>query len=252
MKILILGGNGELGPHVVKALEKSHTLRITDINNLETDHEYIKVDSSDIDQVVAAAENMDAIINLSVLRPDRKLAFDVNARGCYNMMIAAREHGIRRLINTGPFYAVTGPTYERFDHGIHVDVPHQPGTYLYALTKSLGQEICAVMAPEQDAYVMDLLFYMFVDVETDKAESGSPIANLGHDLVPYTVSWRDAADAFRLAMEVGLESLASRSEVFFVFPDLPHQKFSNDKVKRVLGWEARDTLEQFWRKKATT
>ncbi|GIT18199.1 MAG: hypothetical protein CM1200mP39_10050 [Dehalococcoidia bacterium] len=29
------------------------------------------------------------------------------------------------------------------------------------------------MAPEQDAYVMDLLFYMFVDVETDKAESGS-------------------------------------------------------------------------------
>ncbi|GIT18198.1 MAG: hypothetical protein CM1200mP39_10040 [Dehalococcoidia bacterium] len=70
---------------------------------------------------------MDAIINLSVLRPDRKLAFDVNARGCYNMMIAAREHGIRRLINTGPFYAVTGPTYERFDHGIHVDVPHQPG-----------------------------------------------------------------------------------------------------------------------------
>ena len=38
MKILILGGNGELGPHVVKALEKNHTLRITDINNLETDH----------------------------------------------------------------------------------------------------------------------------------------------------------------------------------------------------------------------
>ena len=64
MKILLLGGNGELGPHVVKALEKRHTLRITDINNLETDHEYIKVDSSDIDQVVAAAENIDAIINL--------------------------------------------------------------------------------------------------------------------------------------------------------------------------------------------
>ncbi|GIT18197.1 MAG: hypothetical protein CM1200mP39_10030 [Dehalococcoidia bacterium] len=54
MKILLLGGNGELGPHVVKTLEKMHTLRITDINNLETDHEYIKVDSSDLDQVVRA------------------------------------------------------------------------------------------------------------------------------------------------------------------------------------------------------
>ena len=53
MNILLLGGNGELGPHVVRALEKSHRLRITDINDLDTDHQYMKVDSSDIDQVVA-------------------------------------------------------------------------------------------------------------------------------------------------------------------------------------------------------
>ena len=71
-----------------------------------------------MDQVVSAAKGMDAIINLSVLRPDRKLAFDVNARGCYNTMAAAVEHGIGRIINSGPFYAVAGPTYERFDHQI--------------------------------------------------------------------------------------------------------------------------------------
>lgn len=270
MNVLLLGGNGQLGPHVVQALENSHVLRITDVNDLSTKHEwvasgivrgalqvgdvdpkheYVSVDSSDVDQVVAAAEDMDAIINLSVMRHDRRLAFDVNARGCYNMMIAAREHGIERLINTGPFYAVTGPTYERFDHGIHVDVPHQPGTYLYAITKSLGQEICTVMAQEQDAYVLHLLFYMFVDPENHTVEAGSPIANVGHDLVPYTVSWRDAAEACRLALDIDLDTLDSRSESFFIFPDLPHGKFSNEKAKRVLGWKARDTLERFWRKK---
>ena len=248
MNVLILGANGELGPHVVRALEGRHRLRLSDINDLETRHEYLKVDASDIDQVIAAADGMDVIINLSVLRKDRRLAFDVNARGCYNMMVAAVEHGIDRVINTGPFYVVAGPTYERFDHMIGPDVPHQPGTYLYALTKSLGQEICRVFTDSHDIHVLDLLFYMFLDAETHTVESGSPIANIGHDLVPYTVSWGDAADAFGCALDVELDSLPTRSEVFFVFPDLPHQKFSNEKTRRILGWEPKDKLDQFWKK----
>ena len=248
MKVLILGANGMLGPHVIKALEDRHELRLSDINELDTPHEYLQVDAADIDQVTAAAEGMDAIINLSVMRLDRRLAFDVSARGCYNMMAAAVQHGIRRIINTGPFYAVAGPTYERFDHLIGPDVPPQPGTFLYSFTKCLGQEICRVFTTQYDVYVMDLLFYMFIDPDAHDTESESPIANLGRDLVPYTVSWRDAADSFRCALNVDLDLLPSRSEIFFVFPDLPHQKFCNQKARSLLGWEPRDQLEQYWKK----
>ena len=99
MNVLILGATGQLGPYVVKALEEKHTLRLTDINEVvDTPHEYMQVDVSDIDAVATVAEGMDAIINLSVLRWDPKLAFDVNARGCYNAMSAAVKHGIRRVI----------------------------------------------------------------------------------------------------------------------------------------------------------
>jgi len=251
MNVLILGANGMLGPHVVPALEARHRLRLSDINDLDTPHEYLKVDVADVDQVIAAAEGMDAIINLSVLRTDRKLAFDVSARGCYNMMTAALQHGIRRIINTGPFYAITGPTYERFDHLIGPDVPPQPGTFLYAHSKSLGHEITRVFAEHHDVYVMNLLFYMFLDAEEQPSESGSPIANLGHDLVPFTVSWRDAATCFGNALDIELERLPSRCEVFFVSADLPHQKFSNDKARRLLGWEPQDKLDQFWKKTAS-
>ena len=81
LNVLILGGNSRLGPHVVRALEGEHKLRITDINEVEASpHEYFRVDSSNLIQVMAAAEGMDAIVNLSVLRQDRQLAFDVNAR----------------------------------------------------------------------------------------------------------------------------------------------------------------------------
>ncbi len=39
MNVLILGANGQLGPYVVKALEGNHTLRLTDVNDLDTEYE---------------------------------------------------------------------------------------------------------------------------------------------------------------------------------------------------------------------
>ena len=125
MKVLVLGGNGMLGPWTIKALESRHDLRVTDINDKPQDftHEYIQLDASDHDGVVDAATGMDVIVNLSVLRQDRKLAFDVSTRGNYNMMVAARKHGIGRVVNTGPHFQTVGPQYEEWDFGLNPDVP---------------------------------------------------------------------------------------------------------------------------------
>ena len=246
MNVVIYGANGMLGPHVVKSIEGEHTLRLTDINDLSgspldgTPHEYIKVDASDLDAVVAAAEGMDAIVNLSVLRRDRKVAFDVNARGCYNVMTAALEHGIRRVVNTGPHFTVLGPTYEWSDFDIGPDVPTQSGTNLYAHTKSLGQEICRVFTENHDVYVITLLFYNFRYPDDHSAD--------GRDLTPFTVTWGDAGEVFRPALSIDLDELPSRCELFNVFADLPHGRFSNEKTKRVFGWRPTDNLDQFWRK----
>ncbi len=242
MNVLILGANGMLGPHVVPALEGEHTLRLTDINDPpDTPHEYLHVDVSDLDAVIAAAEGMDAIINLSVLRRHRRIAFDVNSRGTYNACAAAVHHGIPRLINTGPHFTIAGPTYENSDHQIGPDIPSQSGTNLYAITKSLGQEMCRVFTENHDLHVLTLLFYNFRD--TDETEAH------GRDFTPFSVTWEDAAQAFRPALTVPLESLPSRCETFFIFADLPHGKFNNDKAKRILGWKPTDNLDAFWRKR---
>ena len=232
-----------LGPHVIPALEGEHTLRLSDISDLETPHEYIKVDVSDFDQVMSAAEGMDAIVNLSVLRHDRQLAFDVNARGCYNTMMAAVRHGIRRVVNTGPHFTIAGPFYEAFDHDLGPDIPPQPGTNLYGLTKSLGQEICRVFTDSHDVYVITLLFYNFRYPDDHSAD--------GQDFTPFSVTWADSAQAFRPALTIDLERLPSRCEIFNIFADIPHHKFSNEKAKRILGWQPTNQLDQFWRKSAS-
>lgn len=228
-----------LGPYVVPLLSPNYSLRVTDIHppSFDFDGEFRQVDIAAPEQVMAAAEGMDAIINLSVLRADRKLAFDVNTTGCYNMMKAAVAHGIRRVINTGPHFTIAGATYERFDYELSPDMPPQPGTNLYALTKSLGLEICRVFTDAYDVNVQSYLFYSFRNPESLESSRG---------VTPFSISWENAAEIFPLGLEIDLETLPSKCEVFFVFTDMPQNKFSNEKAKRLLGFQPRDDLSALW------
>ena len=239
MKVLLLGAAARLGPYVMRALAGEHTLRVTDIVPVETHHEYRRVDIGSPADVHRAAEGMDAIVNCTVEREGRRTAFDVSARGCYNMMRAAVAHGIPRVINTGPHFTIQGHTYTTFDYEINPDVPPHPGTYLYALSKGVGQEICKVFTENYDVHVLTYLFYEFRHHD-DPARRGDH---------PFAISWRDAAEAIRLGLSVDLATLPSRCEVFNIHADLPHQRFSNEKNKRLLGFTPQDRLEAMWRKR---
>ena len=241
MKVLLLGANGYLGPHVVKALESSHELLLTDIKPpaSPTNHEFRPVDITNLDQVMEAAEGRDAIINLAVLRNHRKIAFDVNSLGCYNMMQAAVKHGIRRVINTGPHFTVAGSAYEGFDFRLTPDAPPQSGVNLYAHSKSLGQEICRIFTEHHDIWVQDYLFFIFRDASELKPGSTGP---------PFVVSWSDAGEAFGLGLEIDLARLPSKCEVFFILGDLPQGKFLSERAKRILGFRPKDDLSVLWRR----
>jgi len=246
VNVLIIGANGYLGPHVVKALAPHHHLRITDIRPPSPQakaglagHEFMDVDVTSLEQVVQAAKGMDAILNLSVVRTHPVQAFRVNTLGCWQVMRAAAEHKIRRVINTGPHFTVAGPGYEGFDHGIAPDVPPHPGTGLYPLSKSLGQEICRAFTLAHDIWVQEYLFYSF----REAAE-----LNRGVGGVPFVVSWADAAQVFRLGLEIDLARLPSRCEVFFILADSPQGKFLNDKAKRILGFAPEEDVSVLWRK----
>ncbi len=241
MKVLILGGTGMLGPYVIPALDQKYDLRVTDIKRPPNEFrgEYRYVDVANAEQVMDAAEGMDAIINLAVLRPDRKVAWDVNAMGCYHMMEAAVKHGIKRIINTGPHFTVAGATYEQFDYEINPDIPPQPGTLLYSLSKSVGHEICRVYAEKHDLYVQMYLYYNFRDPANIERE---------REIRPFGISWQGGGEIFPYGLEIPFEKLPSRFETFFIFQDMPHGRFTNEKAKRILGWQPKDEISLIWRR----
>ena len=111
MKVLLLGSNGMLGPWVSDVLRDDHEIIETDLEEISTNTNFKKVDISDTKSVIDVSKGVDAVINLSVLRTDRILAFDVNAKGNLNMMLAAEENKIPRIINSGPHFQVAGPSY---------------------------------------------------------------------------------------------------------------------------------------------
>ncbi len=245
MNVLLIGANGYLGPHVVQALAPHHHLRITDIKPAPDDirqqyasHEFFDLDVTSADAVLRGAEGMDAIIDLAVVRRDPVLAFRVNMLGCYNVMEAAVRHGIHRVIQTGPYNAVAGPSYDRFDFGISPDIPSQPGTELYQITESLGLEISRIYAQHHDVYVQNYLFYNFCSRQELKPGRGG---------VPFMVSWSDAADVFRLGLEIDLARLPSKCETFFILGDCPQGKFIGEKATRILGFRPKDDVSILWR-----
>jgi hypothetical protein len=67
--------------------------------------------------------------------------------------------------------------------------------------------------------------------------------------VPFVVSWADAAEVFRLGLEIDLAQLPSRCEVFFVLADSPQKRFLNDKAKQLLGFAPQNDVSILWRKK---
>ena len=248
MKILILGGNGMLGPWAVKAMQDRHDILLTDINDPYPEYtgKFQKLSVDDVDGVVKAAKGMDMIVNLSVLRPHRQIAFDVNTMGNYAMMVAAREHRIKRVITTGPHYQKVGQQYEEWDFDLNPDMPPAPGTRLYAHTKALGQEICRVFSERHGIQVITLLYYNM----KHSWNLGGPEAPVVYheDMVPFSTAWQDCGTAVRAAVEVSEERLASKNEAFFIFPDLPHRKHDNEKTRRVLGWRPRYQVERLWNK----
>ncbi|HEX2515834.1 MAG TPA: NAD(P)-dependent oxidoreductase [Chloroflexota bacterium] len=261
-KVVVFGAGGPLAGATIPLLTESYSLRITDLRPmaeivaagprgtgaptprlLDPPHEMRQVDVTDPAQVLAACEGMDAIVNCTVVRPHLAQAFLVNCIGAYNVMRAAVAHGIRRVVHTGPQQVMLDrPGGYWWDADVTADAPPRPGAHLYRHSKYLGQEVCRLFAEEHGLEVPVLLFSTFVDPPTAAATmAGRPG---GGGLSPLSVSWDDAGHAMRRALEV--PSLPSPFEVFLILADLPHGRYSNQKARRLLGWQPRDTLEALW------
>jgi NAD(P)-dependent dehydrogenase (short-subunit alcohol dehydrogenase family) len=250
-RVLVLGAAGPLGSATSAELRaRGHQLRLSDIGPLtelvseqdgpkpiatEPPHDERVVDITDPVAVTAAAQDMQAIVNCTVIRGDPVEAFRVNVLGAYNVMTAAVEHGIRRVVHTGPAMTLADhPAGYTDDTALASDLPPRPGDNLYFVSKFLGLEICRIFAEHHAIACPILLFIAFLD--PDKPPSWVAPS--------FSVTWGDAAGAIAAAASVS--GLPRPAPLVNVLADAPHDRYRSDAAREILGWTATDDLHRYW------
>jgi UDP-glucose 4-epimerase len=181
MKILVTGGAGFIGSHTVDALVASRNHQVSIIDNLSAGkrHQvnpaahFHEIDLRDADAVrrAIAAETPEVIVHLAAQMDVRRSVADppydaqVNVVGFLNLVEAARQHGLRRVIFSSTGGAIYGEQ-ETFpapeDHPLHPVSPYgitklATEAYLFFYKVQYGIDYTAlrygnVYGPRQDPH----------------------------------------------------------------------------------------------------
>lgn len=230
-RVLFLGASGKIGPHLTPGLDAHYDLHLTDVQPHPDGLDILHVDVTDYGQVLEAARGAQAIMNFTVVRGDPVQSYRVNVLGAWNVMRAADELGIGKVIHSGP-EAVMG-TYD--DDFAVDDPPAAPGSGYYGLTKHLSRTICRQWAQERRIPTVCLLFCFL---------GPRPEPTVGQDFHRFGVVYEDLWDACRRALE--LEPVPDWYQEINLLSYEGHGKYSATKARRLLGWQPSEAWEKYF------
>jgi nucleoside-diphosphate-sugar epimerase len=277
-KIVVTGGSGRLGQHVIRELLDHHY----DVLSLDRVEPQAKLCSSSIadltryKDVRAALKGAGSVVHLGAyqapgLAPDSE-TFTNNVTAVYNLLHAAAEVGLRRVVlasSTAAFgflYAPKPilPDYLPLDEK-HPCTPQDP----YGLSKVVGETIADSFVSFREISITSLRFpgvHFDLSYQSFAGRWQGPGAKLGR-FWSY-IDARDAAAACRLALEADLRG----HEIFLAaaptstvreptdelvrryFPGVkksqPHLKgnwsgVDSSKARELLGFQARHVWENY-------
>ena len=234
-KVLVLGACGMVAPNLVPGLRDYYDLKLTDFAPDLDSELIIECEIRSFQEVCEAAEGMDAILNFTVVRDHSEESFHVNTRGALNVMKAAVEHGIKKVIHSGPQYVRS-----TYDHDFDItDVPPVLGTAYYCLPKGLASEVCRSYAR---AHQIQTISFVFNGLGPSPSEDGA-----GQDFPPFTVVWEDLQLACRLALDI--EAVPDDFQEFNLLSWEGHGKYNVDKARRILGFAPTEKWERYFERR---
>ena len=227
MKIIVTGGSGLVGKHVVNFLSQQNKVSVLDIKEPASPHPFYWVDIMNLPAVAKTfSHGFDAVVHMAgiphPLNDPPEKVFAVNVVGTFNVLEAAAHTGIKKLIfassesvlgfafSTNP----RSPQYIPIDEK-HPLAPQDP----YGLSKLLGEEICRSYSLRHGMKTVCLRApWIWVPEEKEVEMYRSLVREYSKgskNLLAY-IHVEDYASAIQAALET--EELSSH-EVFFITAD---------------------------------
>ncbi len=235
MNVLITGAAGLIGRKLTCALERDHTMRLGDVTPIG-DPRWVPLDVTRPDEVRAAMEGVEAVVHLAVASGHEgefeddafnQQRFDVNVKGTWNVLEAARRAGVRRFVNTSSLMVVWG---YRSPEWVPSDAAPRPvGTY--AVTKYLGEVLCEQVAATSDLEILCLRIAKPIDLDEPNWKA-RPIR-------PQWVAFPELVEAYRLA----LAAPNLKFEIITIVGESSRRRWDLSKAERVLGYRPKFRLE---------
>ncbi|PIR74158.1 MAG: hypothetical protein COU35_03820 [Candidatus Magasanikbacteria bacterium CG10_big_fil_rev_8_21_14_0_10_47_10] len=166
---LVTGGAGFIGTNlVVQLIAEGHTVRVFDNyaggkkeERLQQGVAYIEGDIRDFDALLRAMENVDGVFHMAALP---RVTFsvehpletnDVNVNGTLNVLLAARDAGVKRVIFSSSSSTYGAEEKELLKEDGAVKMPISP----YALHKLTGEHYCRLFAQLYDIETVSLIYF---------------------------------------------------------------------------------------------
>ncbi len=236
MRVFITGANGKIGKRLALALGSDHDLRLADLHPSPNDARSIQLDVTNLAACNLAMQGIDSVIHLAIASGHEgdyeddafnQQRFDVNVKGAWNVLEAARRAGVKRFVYTSSIMVTWGYPLTGMITG---DAPPKPvGTY--SLTKALGESICESFARNHGMSIVCLRIPKPIDLD-DPHWKTRPIR-------PQWIAFPDLIQAYRLALttpNIGFE-------IVTVVGEGSKRRWDLEKAKQVLGYRPTIRLE---------
>jgi nucleoside-diphosphate-sugar epimerase len=241
MRVLLVGGAGQVGTFISPYLRKQHALRVLDPRPpCASDVEYVEGSITNPEDVRRALTGMDTFINMVMKSPqggsvtDQNLTqivenYELNTLGLHLLLWTAQSMGIKRGVHTS---TMSVHYRERPSFIAEELVPYDTPS-VYGLTKGLGEQICQYFARWFD---MNLIALRITGPRTrDQFLRERATVRPGER----HLFWSDEEDLAR-AYLAALEAVHvghGRFDAVFIAGDEAEEEHNLSKARRLLGWE---------------
>lgn len=289
MKVLVTGGSGFIGSHLVdKLIDKGIDVRVYDgiMPNFRKDVEFYQGSILDMTALGFAMNGIDVVFHLAAIADVKDVysspyyTESINVRGTINVLEAAREANIKRVIYGSTTWVYSEAEMDRVDETTPLHAP----SHFYTATKLAGEYYCQSYSKLYGLEVTILRYGIpygprardgaVIPIFVRKAINGEPltIAGDGSQFRKF-IYVEDLAEGNVLALKniaknkiynldgnekitvkqitetikqflgsIKIEYIPARSG------DFAGKEVSSDKAKKELGWEAKTSFEEGMRR----
>jgi len=230
-RVLITGAAGNVGAELPGLLEGEFSLRLTDLKPIETDFEFEQADLADLTSARRICRGMDAVVHLAGATWERdfeSVIVPANFVGVRNVFEAARCEGVKRVIFASSFHVI-GFHHVDGKENVTEEAPYRPDL-MYSVSKVFGETLGRLYADRGDLSVICLRIGYYHPFARPQQIYDKPRRGL-------LLSGRDFAQLVKLC----LRAPDLKYEIFNAVSDSPRPWVSNEKAKRMLGYEPQDS-----------